>query len=224
MEAYQRDFVDLLVDYEVIRFGDFTLKSGRKSPYFIDAGQLRSGDAIARLGHAYAEHIMRAGLACDLVFGPSYKGVPLAVSTAIAMSTRGRNIGYSFDRKEKKDHGEGGLCVGTTPRDGDKVVVVDDVTTSGRSIRDAFALLRATAAVRITGVVIAVDRQERGQGGERTTQAELMDELGVRVHAIVNIRELVDFLHGRELGGRTVVDDERHAAILRYLEAYGGRP
>jgi orotate phosphoribosyltransferase len=221
MESYQRDFVDLLVRYEVVRFGEFTLKSGRKSPYFVNAGQLRTGQAIAGVGEAYASVLARSNVPCDLVFGPSYKGVPLAVSTAIAMGRQGIDVPYGFDRKEQKDHGEGGWFVGTAPADGMNVVLVDDVVTSGKSVREAVELLKDAARVEISGVVVAVDRQERGRGA-KTTLAELRDELGVAVHPIVTIRELVEHLHGREVGGRVVIDDAQKASIESYLAEHGG--
>jgi len=222
MEAFQRDFVDLLVEYEVVRFGDFTLKSGRHSPYFVNAGQLRTGDAIARLGRAYAAQLLHHRIACDLVFGPSYKGVPLAVATASALAARGHDAGYCFDRKEAKDHGEGGVFVGTQPGDGTRVVIVDDVITSGRSIREAVDLLRAAGQVELSAVVIAVDRQERGRS-ERSTMVELRDELGVPILPLVTVRQLVDDLHGRTVGGRQIVDDEHKAAIEAYLAEHGAR-
>lgn len=222
METYQQAFIELLVRHEVLRFGDFTLKSGRRSPYFVNAGQLRTGAAIAGLGRAYAACLQRAQLRCDLLFGPSYKGVPLAVATAIALSELGHDAPFCFDRKEQKDHGEGGWFVGTTPQAGMRVVIVDDVITSGKSIMESVALLRRTADVQIAGVVVAVDRQERGSG-ERTTLAELRDELGAPVHAIVTIRDVAAHLHGRSVEGRVVIDDERHAAIAAHLAAYGPR-
>lgn len=221
MEGYQAAFVDLLVEYEVIRFGDFTLKSGRKSPYFINAGQLRTGDAIARLGKAYAARITQANLGCDLVFGPAYKGVPLAVATAIAMAADVRDVGFCFDRKEAKDHGDKGTFVGSQPKDGDRVVLVDDVITSGRSIREAVALLRNTGDVTVSGVVVAVDRQERGRG-PRTTLAELEDELGIPTFPIVSIRQIVEHLYGRTVGGEVLIDDVRRSAIDAYLTEHGG--
>jgi orotate phosphoribosyltransferase len=221
MEPFQAAFVDLLLQYEVLRFGDFTLKSGRRSPYFVNAGQLRTGDAIARLGQAYAAQIEHHGLACDLVFGPSYKGVPLAVATAVALAARGRDVGYAFDRKEVKDHGEGGIFVGTTPRDGMHVVVVDDVITSGRSIREAVSCVRAAADVTVSGVVVAVDRQERGRT-EQTTATELHDELHVPIAPVVTIRAVVELLHGKHIGDAVLVDDARRAAIERHLAAHGG--
>lgn len=221
MEAFATAFVELLVEYEVIRFGEFTLKSGRTSPYFVNAGQLRTGDAIRRLGQAFASALQARGTACDLVFGPSYKGVPLAVSTAVAIADQGTDVAYAFDRKEAKDHGEGGVFVGTPPADGMRVVVVDDVITSGRSIRESVALLQRAARVEVTAVVVAVDREEKGRS-ERTTLAELRDELGVDVIPIVSIRGIVEHLQGREIGGRVVLDDAAAAAIERYLGEHGG--
>lgn len=221
MRAHQAAFVDLLVRHQALRFGDFTLKSGRRSPYFVNAGQIRSGAAIAGLGEAYAAELERAEIACDLVFGPAYKGVPLAVATAIALAARGRDVGYGFDRKEAKDHGEGGVFVGTAPAAGMRVVIVDDVITSGISIREAMTLLQRAAAVTIAGVIVAVDRQERGRS-EKTTLRELEEELGVPVRPIVTIREIAGYLHGREIDGAVVIDDARRAAIDAYLGEYGG--
>lgn len=222
MEPHQQAFVELLVRYEVIRFGNFTLKSGRKSPYFVNAGQLRTGKAIAGLGRAYAAEIQRAGLACDLVFGPAYKGVPLAVATAIGLAEHGLDVPYGFDRKEAKDHGEGGVFVGTAPAPGMRVVLVDDVITSGQSIRDALTLLRNAAPnIEIGAAIVAVDRQERGRS-EKTTMRELREELGIDVRAIVSIGQLVPFLHNREIDGKVVLDDDGRVAIEAYLDEHGG--
>jgi orotate phosphoribosyltransferase len=221
VEAFQAAFVELLVQYEVIRFGSFTLKSGRTSPYFVNAGQLRTGDAITRLGQAYAAQLQASDVPCDLIFGPSYKGVPLAVSTAMSLAGAGRDVGYAFDRKEAKDHGEGGTFVGVQPTDGMRVVVVDDVITSGRSIRESVALLKATANVEVTAVVVAVDRQEKGKT-DRSTLAELRAELGIRVLPIVSVRTMIDWLCGRELGGKVVLDSAGKAAIEAYLAEHGG--
>lgn len=220
VEPYKQQFIELLVRHEVLRFGEFTLKSGRRSPYFVNAGQFRTGAAIAGLGEAYAACLRRAGLGLDLLFGPSYKGVPLAVASAIALARGGEDVAFCFDRKEAKDHGEGGVFVGTAPREGMRVVIVDDVITSGKSVHESAALLRRAAAVEIAGVVVAVDRQERGAGA-RSTLAELQDELGAPVHAIVTIREIAAHLHGRALGGAVLVDDARMAAIERYLGEHG---
>ncbi len=221
MEAFQAAFVELLVEYEVIRFGSFTLKSGRTSPYFVNAGQLRTGDAIRRLGQAYAAQIRAHDIGCDMVFGPSYKGVPLAVSTAMALATPGQDVGFSFDRKEAKDHGEGGTFVGTQPHAGMRVVVVDDVITSGRSIRESVALLKGTADVHVSAVVVAVDRQEKGKTA-RSTLAELRDELGVVVLPLVSVRTMVAWLVGREINGATVLNEQGRVEIDAYLAEYGG--
>lgn len=213
-KPYQERFIDLLAENEVIRFGEFTLKSGRKSPYFINAGQLRTGRAIAGVGRAYAERIREAGLSPDVIFGPSYKGVPLAVATAIAVSEEGRDVGFCFDRKEAKDHGEGGLFVGTQPAPGQSLVLVDDVITSGASIEQSAALLRKAAAVSILGVVVAVDRQERGR--ERSTVAELQEALGAPVLPVVNVRQVVAHLSSAKGLGA-----EQRARIEEYLGRYG---
>ncbi len=222
MHAHQAAFLDLLLRFEVIRFGEFTLKSGRRSPYFVNAGQLRTGAAIDALGQAYAAHLAHHHVACDLVFGPSYKGVPLAVATASALARSGRDVGYSFDRKEAKDHGEGGVFVGTQPAAGMRVVIVDDVITSGQSIREAVALVRGAASdISIAGVVVAVDRQERGRT-QASTRAELQDQLGVPVLPLLEIRAVADHLLGREVRGHVLVDATRHAAILAHLAEHGG--
>ncbi len=221
LHAHQAAFLELLVRSEVLRFGDFTLKSGRRSPYFVNAGQLRTGSAIAGLGEAYAAHLQHCGLRCDMVFGPSYKGVPLAVATAIGLAKHGRDVGYGFDRKEAKDHGEGGVFVGTTPAPGMHVVVVDDVITSGQSIREAVALVRGAAAdVTVSGVIVAVDRQERGRGAA-TTKDELQSELGVPVHPLLSIHEVVAHLRNREIDGRMPIDDARAEAILAHVAEHG---
>jgi orotate phosphoribosyltransferase len=212
--SYRERFIDLLAENDVIRFGDFTLKSGRKSPYFINAGQLRTGRAIAGVGRAYAERIREAGLSPDVIFGPSYKGVPLAVATAIALSEGGGDVGFCFDRKEAKDHGEGGRFVGTQPAPGQGVVLVDDVITSGISIEGSVALLRKAAPVHILGVIVAVDRQEKGR--ERSTLEELQESLGAPVLPVTNVREVVSYLSST---GKLPAD--RKAAIEEYLGLHG---
>ena len=220
VERYKQELIELLIRYDALRFGSFTLKSGRTSPYFINAGQLRTGAAIRGIGQAYAQQISSAGLECDLVFGPSYKGVPLSVATAIAMADHGKDVVFAFDRKERKDHGEGGIFVGTEPRDGMSVVVVDDVITSGASVRGSVELLRKAADIRLSGVLVAVDRQERGRGPASTLQ-ELTEDLKAPVVPIVTIREVVAFLHAHDVGGARLIDDERREAVEAYLEAYG---
>ena len=212
-DAYKERFVELLAASDVVRFGEFTLKSGRTSPYFINAGQLRTGRAIAGLGRAYAARMLDAGLECDFVFGPSYKGIPLAVATASALAELGSDVGFAFDRKEVKDHGEGGRFVGTQPEAGLAAVIVDDVITSGASIRHSVELL-GQASVRITGIVVAVDRQERGSG-TKSTLSELEDSLGIPVLPVVTVREMVDILRR---GGN--LSDELMARIGDYLRQH----
>ncbi len=212
-DAYKERFVELLAASDVVRFGEFTLKSGRTSPYFINVGQLRTGSAIAGLGRAYAARILDEGLECDFVFGPSYKGIPLAVATASALAELGSDVGFAFDRKEVKDHGEGGRFVGTQPEAGLSAVIVDDVITSGASIRHSVELL-GQASAGITGIVVAVDRQERGSG-TKSTLSELEDSLGIPVLPVVTVREMVDILHR---GGN--LSDELMAAIGDYLRQH----
>jgi orotate phosphoribosyltransferase len=214
LKPFQERFIDLLAEHDVIRFGDFTLKSGRKSPYFINAGQLRTGRAIEGAGRAYAERISSAGLSPEVVFGPSYKGVPLAVATAMALSRERLDVGFSFDRKEAKDHGEGGIFIGTQPAAGQRVVVVDDVITSGVSIEKSVALLKEAAAVAIVGVVVAVDREEKGR--ERSTLRELEESLGAPVLPVVNVRQIVEYLSS---AGQLA--SERARAIEEYLRVHG---
>lgn len=218
VHSYQRDFVDLLLRFEALRFGSFTLKSGRVSPYFMNAGQLRTGLAMNTLGAAYAKAIAQADLRPDLVFGPAYKGVPLAVATSMAWAQSGDDLPYCFDRKEAKDHGEGGMFVGTTPAAGQRVVLVDDVITSGISIRESVAKLKAAAPVEIAGVVVAVDRQEVSDGATKSSVQALQDELGVSVCSIVTIRDIVEIL---SQGSR--MDEATRASIDAYLAQYGAK-
>ncbi len=211
LQPHQQAFVDLLVRYEVVRFGEFTLKSGRKSPYFVNAGQLRTGVAIAGLGRAYAAEIERANLRCELVFGPSYKGVPLAVATAIGLAERGRDIPYGFDRKEAKDHGEGGVLVGA-PLHG-RVLIVDDVITAGTAIRESLELIRHHGAQPV-GVLVALDRQERGSGAFSAAQ-EVSAEFDIPVIAIVGFGELLALT-----GERSELADEL-PRLQEYRRLYG---
>lgn len=190
----QRAFVDLLFKREALKFGDFTLKSGRKSPYFINTGCFSTGGDLARLGGAYGDAVRRAfGDGIDVVFGPAYKGIPLALAAAAEYERLvGRTVGWTYDRKEAKDHGDGGLFVGTALKAGQKVVVVDDVLTAGTALRESLAKLRPTGA-SVAGAVVAVDRQERGKG-TKTAIEELRDELGITVVPIVTITEAADHL------------------------------
>jgi orotate phosphoribosyltransferase len=218
-------FAEFMVRAGALLFGDFTTKSGRKSPYFINAGSYRTGEQIARLGHFYAdcieEHIAAGDIAADVcaLFGPAYKGIPLAVSAAIALSARGRSVHYCFNRKEVKDHGEGGEIVGYPPQDGDRVLLVEDVVTAGTAVREVLPVLKRAADLRVEGLVVSVDRMERGRGNASAV-AELLAECGVRTFPIVTIAEIIDILHNRPVDGRVFIDDEVKKRMEDYLAAY----
>ncbi len=212
MQEYQRRFVDFMIEAEVLTFGDFTTKSGRPTPYFVNTGRYRTGGQMTTLAEAYADAIESSfpdGF--DVLFGPAYKGIPLAVSIASVLASRGRDVPFCFNRKEVKDHGEGGLLVGHRLRDGDRVLIVEDVTTAGTSIRETVPVLKAAADVSLAGLVVSVDRQERGTT-ERTALAELADEFSMPTKAIVTLVEILE-----HLGGRLSSED------LRRIEAYRSR-
>jgi len=212
MHPYQRDFIDLALARDVLRFGDFTLKSGRQSPYFFNLGRIDSGAALARLGEAYAAAMVRAELPVDMLFGPAYKGIALAAATAIALATRhGRDLPWAYNRKEAKDHGEGGMLVGA-PLAG-RVLIVDDVMTAGTAVRESLALIRAHGATP-AGVLIALDRQERGQG-ELSAAQELARDHGIPVIAITGLDEVLAYA-----GERPELASE-HTRLLDYRRRYG---
>jgi orotate phosphoribosyltransferase len=212
MQPYQRDFIDLALARDVLRFGDFTLKSGRQSPYFFNLGRIDSGAALARLGEAYAAALVRAGLPVDMLFGPAYKGIALAAATAIALATRhDRDLPWAYNRKEAKDHGEGGVLVGA-PLAG-RVLIVDDVMTAGTAVRESLALIRAHGATP-AGVLIALDRQERGQG-ELSAAQEVARDHAIPVIAITGLDEVLAYA-----GERPELAAE-HARLLDYRSRYG---
>jgi orotate phosphoribosyltransferase len=220
-----RAFIDFMVRCDVLTFGDFVAKSGRPTPYFVDAGRYRSGAQLAELGRFYAAAIEDAfGAEVDVLFGPAYKGIPLAVTTGIALAERhDRDVGVCFDRKEAKDHGEGGTLIGHRPRDGERIVIVEDVTTAGTSVRETVPLLRAAADVEVVGLVVGVDRRERGVTGDRSALAELRDEFGLQPVSLVTIDDIVGHLANREIDGRRVLADADLERIAAYRAAYGAR-
>ncbi len=222
MQDYKRDFVEFLVRSEVLTFGDFTAKSGRRTPYFVNAGRFRTGAQIQRLGQFYARAIAeRLGDGVDVLFGPAYKGIPLVVTTSAALfSEYGRDLAFCFNRKEAKDHGEGGVLVGHTPRDGDRVLIVEDVTTAGTSVRETVPILRAAADVQLAGLVVAVDRMERG-AGDRAALTELSEEFAMPTFSIVNVDEVVGHLAQHPVDGRQVLGPEDRERIAAYREEYG---
>ncbi len=213
MEEYKRQFIEFAIEANVLRFGEFTLKSGRISPYFFNAGQFNTGTHLARLGNYYAEAIVDSGIQFDLLFGPAYKGIPLAAVTAAALAEKHkRNVPFAFNRKEAKDHGEGGSIVGA-PLKG-KILVIDDVITAGTAIRESVEIIAANNA-EFGGVVISLDRQERGKEGNRSAIQEVEAEYGVQVANIICLADLVEYLQGKP-------GMETHLAnIEKYREQYG---
>jgi orotate phosphoribosyltransferase len=219
MEQYQLSFIDLALRRDALRFGRFTLKSGRDSPYFFDAGVFSDGEATAVLGRCYADAIMASSLGFDTLFGPAYKGIPLATATAVALSVHhGRSVPYAFNRKEAKDHGEGGALVGT-PLAG-RVLIVDDVISAGTAVRESLGLIRAAGAQPV-GVALALDRQERGQGALSAVQ-EVEQTYGLRCVSIVTLADLIEALT-RGPDGRARISDDQLTALRAYQERYGVR-
>ena len=222
MDPQKAEFIEFMVRCGVLTFGDFVTKSGRRTPFFINTGRYDSGAAMARLGRFYAAGLVaRLGEGFDSLFGPAYKGIPLAVATAMALQLdHGRDVPFAFNRKEVKDHGEGGALVGRRPAPGDRVVIVEDVTTAGTSVRESVALLQAVAEVKPMALMVSVDRQERGQG-KRGALTELREEFGIQTFALVTLEEIVAHLHNRPVDGRVVLDDALYRAIGDYRAQYG---
>ena len=224
MEAYKQEFIDFMVESDVLKFGDFTLKSGRKSPFFMNAGAYVTGSQLKRLGEYYAKAIHdRFGDDFDVLFGPAYKGIPLSVVTAIAYSELyGKEIRYCSDRKEAKDHGadKGGL-LGSKLKDGDRVVMIEDVTTSGKSMEETVPKVRGAANVEIVGLMVSLNRMEVGLGGVKSALDEIQEKYGFNGQAIVTMAEVVEYLYNQERGGRILIDDEMKAKIDAYYEQYG---
>ncbi len=222
MEEYKKDFIEFMVEAGVLTFGDFTTKSGRKTPFFINTGNYKTGDQIKRLGEFYARAIeahFPEGVAA--LFGPAYKGIPLVVTSSIALSGLfQRDVAFCFNRKEVKDHGEGGSLVGYRPADGDRVLIVEDVTTAGTSIRETVPLLKAAADVAVAGLIVSVDRMEKGTGS-KSALAEIQEEFNFPTAAIVTLDDIVTYLHNREVNGRVVLDDTIKGMIDAYREEYG---
>ncbi len=191
--GYKQDFIKFMVDSGVLTFGEFTLKSGRLSPYFMNSGNYKTGAQLARLGEFYAECIHDNGIKFDTLFGPAYKGIPLAVSTAAALYTKfGIDVNYCFDRKEAKDHGEGGCIVGKQLADGERVVIIEDVMTSGKALREVMPKLKEAANVDVAAMIIQVDRMEKGLNGDKSAVQEVSGEFGVNIYPIVNMNDIIE--------------------------------
>ena len=222
MERYKEEFIELMLEAGVLLFGDFTAKSGRKTPYFINTGNFKTGKHMARLSAYYAQcYAANVGKDSTVLFGPAYKGIPLATAVSVALARDfGIDCKISFNRKEAKDHGEGGVIVGYTPQPGDRLVIVEDVITAGTAVRESMEILKAFPDAKVTDLLIAADRMEKGQGTLSAVQ-EVEKEHGIKVHPVVNIREILAYLHNREVGGRVYINDDMKARIDAYLEQYG---
>ena len=222
MEAYKSEFIQFMVDSKVLKFGDFTLKSGRKSPFFMNAGSYVTGTQLMKLGEYYAKAIHdRYGDDFDVLFGPAYKGIPLSVATTIAYSKLyGKEIRYCSNRKEVKDHGDTGILLGSNLKDGDRVVVIEDVTTSGKSMEETIPIVRTQADVTIVGLMVSLNRQEKGKG-DKGALDEIKELYGFETEAIVSMDEVVEYLYNREIDGTVLIDDEMKAKIDAYYEQYG---
>lgn len=225
MEQYKQEFIEFMVASDVLKFGEFTLKSGRKSPFFMNAGAYVTGSQLMKLGEYYAKAIHDTyGLDFDALFGPAYKGIPLTVATTIAISKLyGKDIRYCSNRKEVKDHGDTGILLGSKLKDGDKVVIIEDVTTSGKSIEETFPILKAQADVEVIGLMVSLNRMEVGKGGEKSALDEIKELYGIEANAIVSMAEVTEHLYNKECGGRVVIDDQIKSAIDAYYEQYGAR-
>jgi len=223
METYKKEFIEFMVDSQVLKFGEFTLKSGRKSPFFMNAGAYVTGTQLRKLGEYYATAIHNNfGDDFDVLFGPAYKGIPLSVATVIAYSQLyGREIRYCSNRKEIKDHGDVGILLGSSIKDGDRVVIIEDVTTSGKSIEEVFPIISAQGKVEIKGLMVSLNRMEKGLGGTVGALEEIREKYGFETHAIVNMREVVEHLHNKPYKGQVYIDDTIKAAIDKYYETYG---
>ena len=211
MQPYKREFIDFMIEAGVLTFGDFVTKSGRNTPYFVQTGKYRTGAQIRRLGEFYADAIEANFDGFDVLFGPAYKGIPLAVETASALAARGADVGFMFNRKEAKDHGEGGVLVGHVPQPGDRVLIIEDVTTAGTSIRETVPILRAAADIELAGLIVSVDRMERGTG-DKAALAQVGEEFAMPTHAIVTVEEIIEHAD---------LSEELTERMGAYLDEYG---
>ena len=224
MESYKQEFIKFMIDSDVLKFGDFTLKSGRKSPFFMNAGAYVTGSQLMKLGEYYAKAIHDAyGDDFDVLFGPAYKGIPLSVATTIAYSRLfNKEIRYCSNRKEEKYHGDAGILLGSRIKDGDRVVIIEDVTTSGKSMEETVPIVRAQGDVTILGLMVSLNRMERGKG-DKSALEEIKDLYGFETNAIVSMADVVECLYNKEVDGRVIIDDELKGRIDAYYEEYGAK-
>ena len=224
MEQYKKEFIEFMIDCNVLKFGDFVSKSGRQTPFFVNTGFYRTGSQLKRLGEYYAQAIHdHFGFDFDVLFGPAYKGIPLSVATTIAYSELyGKDIRYCSNRKEVKDHGDTGILLGSQMKDGDRVVIIEDVTTSGKSIEETYPIIKAQGNVEVVGLMVSLNRMERGKG-EKSALEEVQELYGFKANAIVTMADVVEHLYNKECQGQVVIDDKIKAAIDAYYEQYGAK-
>lgn len=222
MEQYKQEFIEFMVESEVLKFGQYTLKSGRKSPFFMNAGAYFTGTQLRKLGQYYAKAIHdNYGLDFDILFGPAYKGIPLSVATTMAISEMyGVDIQYCSNRKEAKDHGDTGILLGSPIKDGDRIVIIEDVTTSGKSIEETFPILKAQGDVDIKGLMVSLNRMERAQG-DKGALDEIKEKYGFDANAIVTMEDVVQCLYNKEVQGKVIINDTLKSAIDAYYKQYG---
>ena len=217
MESYKREFIQFLEGAGVLKFGDFTAKSGRKIPYFINAGEIKTGDQIAKLGEFYAKsYLDKVGNKRCVLYGPAYKGISIAVATSIGLSKSGLDVPFFFNRKEAKDHGEGGVFVGYKPTAGEEIVIVEDVITAGTAIRESMAILAGLEGTKVAATFVMVDRKEKGQT-EKSAMAEVGEEFGFPVYSVVDVYDIIEYLD------ETPANAENVARIRKYLETWGAK-
>lgn len=223
MEQYKQEFIEFMVDSQALKFGEFTLKSGRKSPFFMNAGSYVTGAQLRKLGEYYARAIHdRYGDDFDVLFGPAYKGIPLSVAAAIAYSgLYGREVRYCSNRKEAKDHGDAGILLGSGLKDGDRVIIIEDVTTSGKSIEETYPIIKAQARVEIVGLMVSLNRMEKGPGGKMSALAEIREKYGIEAHAIITMQDVTEHLYNKPYKGQVYIDDELKSALDEYYKVYG---
>lgn len=224
MEKYKEEFINFMVDSNVLKFGDFTLKSGRKSPFFMNAGAYVTGTQLRKLGEYYARAIHDTfGLEFDILFGPAYKGIPLAVSTCAAISQLyGRDIKYCSNRKEIKDHGDKGILLGSKIKNGDRVLIIEDVTTSGKSIEETYPIIQAQADdVDVVGLMVSLNREEKGLESDMSALDEIHEKYGFGTHAIVSMSDVVEYLYNRPIDGEVILTKDIKKKIDEYYKEYG---
>lgn len=224
MEQYKQEFIEFMVDCGVLKFGDFVTKSGRKTPFFVNTGFYRTGAQLRKLGEYYARAIHdKFGVDFDILFGPAYKGIPLSVAASMQLSELyGADIKYCANRKEVKDHGDTGILLGSPMADGDRVVIIEDVTTAGTSIQETLPIIKGQGDVKVLGLVVSVDRMERGHG-EKSALAEIRENYGMETTAIVTMAEVIEHLYNKPYNGKIIIDDAMKAAIDAYYEQYGAK-